>query len=151
MAYVEPEVWYQRVANLLRRGRGAGHRRAGRVLLVKVNYRDEWTLPGGVMDAGETPEAARERVVLEEVGLTMPAGPTPRRGLGARVRQTPRPFIYFLFDCGTIASDQRIKLQPDQVARRVAEHVAARIPAAMQANRDGTTIYLPMHTTVHHK
>jgi len=47
---------------------------AGRVLLVRraVNpAKGLWALPGGYMDAGELPEGALRREVLEEVGLAV--------------------------------------------------------------------------------
>src|SRR5260370_22366581 len=44
---------------------------AGRVLLVKPNYRDYWTLPGGICEHGEQPQAGCARVVFEEIGLEL--------------------------------------------------------------------------------
>lgn len=43
----------------------------GRILAVKANYKSYWSLPGGVIDAGETPLMAAIREVKEEVGLAL--------------------------------------------------------------------------------
>lgn len=47
--------------------------RDGRVLLL-LNERDEWDLPGGRPDAGEDHRAALAREVLEETGLAVEVG-----------------------------------------------------------------------------
>lgn len=47
---------------------------AGGVVLLR-NGRDEWELPGGRLERGETPKECVEREVLEETGLTVSAGP----------------------------------------------------------------------------
>ncbi len=44
-------------------------REDGRVLLVKAAYRWSWGMPGGLMDAGESPEDAAVRETREETGL----------------------------------------------------------------------------------
>lgn len=44
---------------------------AGRALIVKATYKDHWTFPGGIIDAGETPKQAALREVYEEVGLAI--------------------------------------------------------------------------------
>ena len=41
----------------------------GRILLVKAAYRWRWGMPGGLMDAGESPSDAVIRETLEETGL----------------------------------------------------------------------------------
>jgi 8-oxo-dGTP pyrophosphatase MutT (NUDIX family) len=37
---------------------------------VKTSYRAEWSLPGGSIHVGETPEAAAQREMEEEIGLS---------------------------------------------------------------------------------
>jgi NUDIX domain len=78
----------------------------GRVLLVNPVYKEPWDLPGGAVEAEESPHAACRREVAEELGLDRPgsrsstetrsragdaaAGATrgivPRRGGGGRGR-----------------------------------------------------------------
>ncbi len=47
----------------------------GRVLLCQLTYKQDWDLPGGVVEVGESPQLAVSREVEEELGLTIPAGP----------------------------------------------------------------------------
>lgn len=44
----------------------------GRVLLIKENYeRRRWSLPGGAVEDGETPEEAAVRETCEETGVSV--------------------------------------------------------------------------------
>ncbi len=47
----------------------------GRVLLVNPVYKETWELPGGAVEAEESPHAACRREVAEELGLDRPPGP----------------------------------------------------------------------------
>lgn len=46
----------------------------GRVLLCRLTYKQDWDLPGGVVEVGESPQLAVAREVKEELGLDVPAG-----------------------------------------------------------------------------
>ena len=46
----------------------------GRVLLCQLTYKQDWDLPGGVVEVGESPQLAVVREVEEELGLEIPAG-----------------------------------------------------------------------------
>ena len=90
---------------------------AGRLLLLKPNYKKGWTIPGGQVDAGgESPWEACQRETREECGLEIAAGrlvcvdflrPKPNRPGGVR----------FLFDCGTFSDQQltEIRLQDEEI------------------------------------
>lgn len=41
------------------------------LLIVKATYKPHWSLPGGIVDAHETPRQAAVRETLEEVGLEL--------------------------------------------------------------------------------
>lgn len=48
---------------------------ADRVLMCRLTYKQDWDLPGGVVEVGESPQLAVSREVEEELGLTIEAGP----------------------------------------------------------------------------
>ena len=45
-----------------------------RVLLCRLTYKQDWDLPGGVVEVGESPQLAVTREVEEELALQLPAG-----------------------------------------------------------------------------
>jgi 8-oxo-dGTP pyrophosphatase MutT (NUDIX family) len=48
---------------------------SARVLLCQLTYKQDWDLPGGVVEVGESPQVAAGREVEEELGLTLVPGP----------------------------------------------------------------------------
>ena len=46
----------------------------GEVLVCQLTYKQDWDLPGGVVEVGESPQLAVSREVEEELGLKIPAG-----------------------------------------------------------------------------
>src|SRR3954466_8120776 len=45
-----------------------------RILLVNPNYKPDWDLPGGMVEANEPPIEAARRELLEQLGLDIPVG-----------------------------------------------------------------------------
>jgi 8-oxo-dGTP diphosphatase len=91
--------------------------RAGRLLILKPNYKKGWTIPGGQIDAnGESPWDTCRREAREECGLEIVRGrlvcvdflrPRPNRPGGMR----------FLFHCGQLedAALRTITLQSAEI------------------------------------
>src|SRR5258708_11227450 len=70
----------------------------GRILLVKPNYRDYWTLPGGICGHGEPPHAGCAREIAEEIGLELPVGGLLAIDWSQPYGPETRPIMHFLFD-----------------------------------------------------
>jgi 8-oxo-dGTP diphosphatase len=126
----------------------------GRVLLVRPAYKPTWEIPGGAVDADESPAAAVAREVREELGVTLPIGrllvidwlpalPPKTEGL------------MFLFDGGlldgemtqafSLPADELLDwawVEPALLSERVSERMAVRLTAAITAIDMGTTRYL---------
>ncbi|GAA3744484.1 8-oxo-dGTP pyrophosphatase MutT (NUDIX family) [Spinactinospora alkalitolerans] len=126
---------------------------SGNVLLVDPNYREHWTLPGGVVENGEPPHLACEREVAEEVGLTVAAGPLLSCHWSAPRGVRPKPFMSFVFDCGTVAAGTPIVLQeeeldgyawtePERAVAMLHPAIAPRLSGALRARAEGGAVYV---------
>jgi len=153
-AFIEPERWYAQLPTQYAAVGALITDLRGDVLLVKPNYRDHWTLPGGMLDHDETPEAGCAREITEELGISLPVGRLLVIDWAPALARRPLPLTYFLFDAGVLDRKTEIRPQeaelddyafiaPDQVMMNVASYTAARIPAALTARAGGTTVYLP--------
>src|ERR1700754_2472309 len=122
---------------------------AGRVLIVEPTYKDHWEMPGGLVEADESPLAAARREVREELGLDRPPSrllivdwvpPRPDRPEG----------LTLIFDGGILpaAAVAAIVLPPDELrswvfcalpeaALRLSPLLTRRVTAAMEASATG--------------
>ena len=61
-----------------------------RVLLCRLTYKQDWDLPGGVVEVGESPQLAVAREVEEELGARDPGRPPAAHRLAAAVERLGR-------------------------------------------------------------
>jgi len=90
---------------------------AGRVLLCELTYKEEWDLPGGVVEPGESPREGVVREVREELGLAV----APLRLLTVNWLRPWRGWddaCVFVFDLGVHDPSlvHRLALQPAEIA-----------------------------------
>jgi 8-oxo-dGTP diphosphatase len=126
----------------------------GRVLLVHPTYKDEWEIPGGSLEPDESPLAACEREIKEELSLSPRIG-----GLLCVDWVPPAPpwdgGLMFLFDGGTLTAEQiagiRLRPQeldrfefvrPDAVDDILVPRLARRVGACLRARDTGGSVYL---------
>ncbi|MFD2791960.1 NUDIX domain-containing protein [Promicromonospora vindobonensis] len=153
MTWVEPHQWYAQLAAFHAAAALFITDDAGRVLLVKPNYRDHWSLPGGYVDLHEAPHQAAERELREELHLDVTAGVLLVVDWASPAGPRPRSLVNFLFDGGDLASPYRLQADPEeldaaefhtpaQCARLLPPRVAPRVEAALDARARKTTNYL---------
>jgi 8-oxo-dGTP diphosphatase len=144
-------------ATLPRKRMGAGvlfFDAVGRVLLVEPTYKPYWEIPGGAVEAGESPRDAAARELKEELGLSGPIG-----GLLAIDWVPPQPDrtegLMVVFDGGLLAAEDAatICVPADELrgfafctgpeaAERLSPLLARRVAACVAARSAGQAVYL---------
>lgn len=128
--------------------------KAQRLLIVRPTYKDTWEIPGGAVNANESPLAACIREVAEELGLTR----RPLRLLsvdftGETKQRTES--LSFIFDGGVLSdaeiaairlpqeelSEYRL-LPPETALALLNRRLARRVRRCLAARLAGTTLYL---------
>ena len=150
--FVEPDIYYAGLAAAFVTAGALITDPAGRVLLVKPNYRDHWLFPGGTADDNESPEDACARELKEELGLGLPLGPLLLVDWRPARAERPRPTVSFIFDAGILESPERIRLQEDELddhgffapaeaAARLGP-VGNRLPVVLRARAAKSLLYM---------
>ena len=70
----EEAAWYARLPTMFAAAAALFTSSDDRVLLVKPNYRDHWSLPRGILAHGEPPHKGCRPEVEEELGLDITPG-----------------------------------------------------------------------------
>ncbi|MEV0900433.1 NUDIX hydrolase [Actinoplanes sp. NPDC049802] len=127
---------------------------AGRALLVEPAYKPDWEIPGGAVEADESPRAAAVRELREELGLSTPVGRLlvtdwvpPRDGRTEG--------LMLVFDGGILTPEQTaaIIVPPAELRgwswctaaeteARLSPQLARRVAAAISARSEGASRYL---------
>ena len=153
-AFTDHDTWFRELQGVVVAAGALITDAAGQVLIVKPNYRDHWTIPGGICELGEPPHAGCAREVAEEVGLLLPVGALLAVDWSQPYGQDARAIMHFVFDGGTVSEDTRIVVQeeeldgyrfadPGRLERYAPRYVADRITAALAGRASGGTIYQP--------
>lgn len=126
----------------------------GKILIVKPNYKEGWTIPGGTIDSEESPVEAYTREISEELGLNK----KPLALLCIDYVKKTRgghDHVSLVFDGGVLSSDEikSIHLQEEELTEYrfvslkeavelLAESLAKRMPKCIEAKKRGKTVYL---------
>jgi 8-oxo-dGTP diphosphatase len=123
-----------------------------RILLVHKTYGNGWDIPGGYAEIGESPAAACQRELKEELGIQREVWRLLIVDWAPHVREGDK--ILYVFDCGELGADEsRIQLESDELDRwewvpvgQLADYViprlARRLTSAYRAYSAETPAYL---------
>jgi len=152
MDWVDPAVWYTQLPTVHVAAMALIRDTTGRILVVKPNYRPHWTLPGGMADEGESPDATVAREVREELDFSFEPSHLAVIDWASPQGKRKRPLIAFIFNAGVIESPD-IKLQKseldewkfvalDEMGPLMSSAGVSRIKSAIRAISEDCTVLL---------
>ena len=152
--FIDHDTWFAQLPGVVLAAGALITDPAGQILVVKPNYRDHWTLPGGICEHGEPPHLGCAREVAEELGLGLPIGALLAIDWSQPYGQDARPIMHFVFDGGTLSSGDGIVLQAEEldefrfipageVTGYLAPYGVRRVRAALDARTSGAAVYQP--------
>ena len=122
------------------------------MLIVEPTYKPSWELPGGAVEADESPRSAAARELVEELGIRLEVG-----RLLCVEWQGPEPdrteSIMFVYDGGVLTESGHIRLPADELASfrfvnpeeldgLMVDRLTRRVRAAVSAQAAGTVVEL---------
>ncbi|HEY7144359.1 MAG TPA: NUDIX hydrolase [Streptosporangiaceae bacterium] len=152
--FLDPDTWFGSLPGVVVAAGALITDPAARVLLVKPNYRDHWTIPGGICEHGEPPHQGCAREVAEEIGVPLAPGPLLAIDWAQPFGAGQRPIMHFVFDGGTLDGGAGIVLQQEELdefrftdpaglAGYLPPRIEARIRASLAGRAGGATVYQP--------
>lgn len=126
----------------------------GRVLLVDPTYKEGWDLPGGMVEANESPQTGVAREIREELGLVRAIGrPLVVEWVGAQGPWDDQ--VVFVFDGGVMTPGEVTEIcvtdaeigawrfiDADDARSDLRDHIWRRLRAALDALGDGSVRYV---------
>jgi 8-oxo-dGTP diphosphatase len=146
-------AWFDQLSTVVAEAAALFTNPAGQVLLVKPNYRDHWSLAGGILEHGEPPHVGCRREVGEEIGLDIEPGPLLVIAWVAPEGVRTKPIVHFVFDGGVLADGTPIRLQESELedyrfvdagdlGQYLPDFISARVAAALRGRAAGAAVYL---------
>ncbi|GAB3925849.1 hypothetical protein GCM10029976_019690 [Kribbella albertanoniae] len=128
----------------------------GRILLVDPDYKPDWDLPGGMIEANEPPLDGVLRELNEELNLQLDPSDLTLACIDWVSPHGPwDDSLMFIFDAGRLSSTQLAHLEPDlselrrytflapdEARDRLRPYVWLRLEAALKAAESHTVAYL---------
>jgi 8-oxo-dGTP diphosphatase len=150
----DPDAWFTSLPGVVVAAGGLITDPGGKVLLVKPNYRDLWSLPGGICEHGEPPHVGCARELAEELGLDIPAGRLLVTDWSQPYGAKARPIMHFVFDGGQLNDGSGIVVQEAELdgfefvagadlPRYLPAYGLARVRGAVRARESARSIFLP--------
>lgn len=126
----------------------------GRILIVNPAYKGGWEIPGGVVEANESPLAGCAREIREELGIEWRPRSLICVNFSAETAQRTES-LNFIFDGGTLP-DELIAairlpakelteyrfLEPDEALALLKRRLRKRVALCLELRNAGTTAYL---------
>lgn len=136
-------------------------RYADEIVLVEPTYKDAWEIPGGVVEADESPWVAAERELKEELGLVRQNMPVLVVDYVPRTPDGVPEGLLWIFDGGSLSESEREHLgsaneneirsvqllSVDEARQRTSEPLALRLRVAFDAALAAQTTQ-PAYVTV---